>query len=498
MLRRWAPLAAAISVVAVVVSISLFVSGRSPGEPPPLRLAGGSTDAAMSADAPALGKRAASGSPFRLVGPLPSGPDEARAQSLPAGAADEDDVRRLAVVLGITAEPLGRIERAWQVGALRVEDAAGRPWSLSASCGPDAAVSSDGGTVTCSAGSGSSGSAGSTEPAQPAPAPAVSPCPDNARCAQPGWVPPAVLPPMPSLAPVDVDAARDAARTVLARLGLKDADISVDGGAERDAFVRADPRVDGLPTSGYSTYLQLDAEDRVVSGSGYLAWPEAGESYQLISAREAFDALPEPPRPMMACQVETDCPEPAPAEVTGAELGLQLTALADERAALLPAWLFTVKDWPIPLAQAAIEPRFLAPPKADPPRSDQPTRVDPVPIDPGPTGERSLFGFDSVFPADDPKSVVVQYGDSGSCPHTNVTHAVKESADSVVVLLEGDAQPTDQICTSDYRQMLVTVVLQEPLGKRTVIDGSRGEPVALDRTCSRPMGAPAAQKDCKR
>ncbi|MCW2573469.1 MAG: hypothetical protein JWO88_3527 [Frankiales bacterium] len=499
MLRRWAPLAAAVSVVAIVVAVSLAFHRSSSGSPPPLRLAAASgTDSAMSAAAPAQGKLAAGGSSFVLAGPLPTGPSEARAQTLPRGAANADEVRRLADALGVTATPR-RVDAAWQAGALRVEDAAGHPWSLSG-CAPDVPVGSGGmadciagygGTGNASVGSGSAPAATSVGPA--APEPGLSPCPPNARCAKPDWVAPA--PPMPSpLPPVDVLAARHAADVVLHDLGLADADVSVEPAGDR-AFVRADPRVAGLPTSGYATQLEIDAEGKVVGGSGYLGRSSTGPSYPLVSAKAAFDALPEQPRLMMACPSTADCPPPAPAKVTGAELGLQLTALADDEAALLPAWLFTVTDWPAPLAQPAIEPRFLTLPSAEPGpvASDQPAPGEPAPA---PSTARSAFSFDTVFPTDDPKTVIVQYGDSGSCPHTHVTHLAKESADSVFVNLEGDTQPADQACTADYRQMLAPVGLQSPLGNRTVIDASTGKPVTIDRSCARPMGEPVPPKSC--
>jgi hypothetical protein len=506
--------AAALSVIAVVVVVSLVFGRSGSGGPPALRLAsGGGSDTAAAADAPlAAGKRGASGSSFQLVGTLPSGPDESRAQLLPRGAAKEVDVRRLAAAAGIDDAPR-RVDGAWQAGTLRVEDAAGNPWSMYAGCGPDQPVSSDGGAVSvCSSGTvdvgaGSSGSSGSgtgpdsgTAPTSttvaPAPAapPVMSPCPDNARCAKPGW---AAAPPSPGPT-ADVEAARRTAKAVLDKLGLSEADMSVQGAGEQ-VFVQADPRVDGLRTSGYTTQLQIDAAMTLVGGNGYLGHPTAAASYPLISAAKAFDNLPEQPRPLYACMVETDCPQPVPAKVTGAELGLQLTALADDEAGLLPAWLFTVEGWPMPLAQPAIEPRFLELPTPEP---VDPGVVDPGPADPVPpvappaAGARSTFSFDAVFPTDEPHVVIVQYGDSGSCPHTNVTPVVKEDADSVVVTLEADTQP-EQACTADYRQQLVTLKLTAPLGDRKVIDGSRGEPVAVDRTCARPMGSPAAPKSCK-
>jgi hypothetical protein len=203
---------------------------------------------------------------------------------------------------------------------------------------------------------------------------------------------------------------------------------------------------------------------------------------------------------MYLCPANADCPQPAPVKVTGAELGLQLTALADEEAALLPAWLFSVEGWPQPLPQLAIEPRFLQLPD-EKPLPPAPSMVAVPPAEPPqqtePTGPRSPFGFDTAYPADEPNVLIVQYGDSSSCPHTNVEPLVKESADSIVVTLEGDTMSGKQVCTDDYRQQLVTLKLQAPLGDRKVIDGSRGQPVAVDRACTRPMGQPSPPKSCK-
>src|SRR5689334_6005994 len=115
MVRRWAPLAAALSVVAIAVAVSLVAGRSSGGAPPVLRLASGAgADSAVAADAPlAAGSKSGGGGSFELVGPLPSGPDEARSHPLPRGAADADDVRRLAAALGVVDVPK-RVEGGWQ------------------------------------------------------------------------------------------------------------------------------------------------------------------------------------------------------------------------------------------------------------------------------------------------------------------------------------------------------------------------------------------------
>src|SRR5690348_4716895 len=66
-LVRWAPLLAALAVVAVVVGVVAAVRGKgSSGDPPALRLAGGGERAVAAAPMSAAG-------PVVLVGALPNG-----------------------------------------------------------------------------------------------------------------------------------------------------------------------------------------------------------------------------------------------------------------------------------------------------------------------------------------------------------------------------------------------------------------------------------------
>lgn len=366
MSRRWAPALAALSVVVVAVGVALVV-GRSGGtsRPPVLRLAAGAGVVPATA-ATADAKVRASGD-YVLTGTLPTGPDSAPASMLSRRAAPLADVRRLLRALGIADEPR-RIESGWQAGTLRVDDSAGNPWSIYAGCGPDAVVSSDGATVGCGiastgvvtapgAVSGSGGGSSSSGVSTPAPIDLPSPGPT-----------------------ADVTAARVVAARVLSALGLADADIDVQPGGER-VYVTADPHVGGMRTVGWSTTLEIDANGAVVGGSGHLGVPERSPSYPIVGARTAFDALPVPPRPMMLCP-QPGCPSPTPMKVTGAELGLQFTPLAQDEAALLPAWLFTVDGWSAPLAQIAVEPAYLShatPPVASDEPAPNPGAVEPAP-----------------------------------------------------------------------------------------------------------------------
>jgi hypothetical protein len=126
-----------------------------------------------------------------------------------------------------------------------------------------------------------------------------------------------------------------------------------------------------------------------------------------------------------------------------------------------------------------VEAKYLASPDQPTaePTTGTPTQVDPAP--PAATGPRSRLSFDSAYRAKTVDAVVVQYGDSGSCPHKNVTHAVKEDATSVYVFLEADSMDPKTVCTEDYRAMKVDVALQAPLGKRKVIDGTSGREIAV-------------------
>ena len=94
-------------------------------------------------------------------------------------------------------------------------------------------------------------------------------------------------------------------------------------------------------------------------------------------------------------------------------------------------------------------------------------------------GGREAFAFDAAYVDADPKVLVVQYGDSGSCPSEAVRHDVVEQPGRVVVTLTRTPMPTDRACTADYQIKLVRIALTAPLGSREVVDGSRSVPVPI-------------------
>ena len=100
---------------------------------------------------------------------------------------------------------------------------------------------------------------------------------------------------------------------------------------------------------------------------------------------------------------------------------------------------------------------------------------------------REAFAFDAAYADADPKVLVIQYGDSGSCPSEAVRHDVVERPDQVGVTLTRTPMPTDRACTADYQIKLVRIALTAPLGSREVVDGSRSVPVPLT-TNSPPFG----------
>lgn len=141
-------------------------------------------------------------------------------------------------------------------------------------------------------------------------------------------------------------------------------------------FVSADPVVDGLGTSGFSTTISVGPGDRITEASGWLGPAVTGASYPLIGARQAFNRLrsfAHPPPgdrpPETVCTPHPDllCPSPdyggcpsdvLPVQVTGAVYGLALSYSRGERL-LVPSWLFSVAGSSLRIPEIAMEPRYL-------------------------------------------------------------------------------------------------------------------------------------------
>ena len=464
-----APVVTALAVGAVAVTATVVAGGGHRAHTPrTLRLAGSAASgasAAGSAAGPAAARPASSGGAYRLTGDLPAGkPADAAAWTLPSGAGPASPVARLAEALH-AGTPV-RDGDGWRAGALTVTGEAGRPWYFS-SCVPGTPVAADpaitsGVGCVMSSGQGQAGTATVSPGAvETSPSPGAQPAPPPAQRTPTG------------------DEVRAAAAPLLDAVGLAGAAVRVTVFAGGGSAV-VDPALGSLQTSAWTTRIDVDEHGKVTGGNGWLAAPEKSDTYPLVTAREAFDGLPMPPR-IMSCEVTPGggCKEAAPAEVTGAHLGLTVAQLAGGGQVLVPAWLFDVMGSPDPVAGVAVEATYLAPPEQPTgPAVGKPTQAEPATAPPA-AGSRGPLSFDSASRATTADAVVVQYGESGSCPRLHVTHAVKEDASRVVVLLEADTLDPKRMCTDDYRARNVTVALQAPLGTRTVVDGTSGREVAV-------------------
>ncbi len=494
-----APLATVVAVAVVAVTASVVAGGDDGTRSPKvLRLA---EETATRDSAPTSAGGSGGGAGYRLTGDLPQGkPDDAPAWSLPEGPAATAPVARLAAAL--KAGTPKRDGTVWTAGNLRVNGEAGQSWYFY-SCGPDAprdtpitpdtpvssdgtvgCAVSDGGTVSSGSGSSGSGSSGSgSTPATGAPAPGTTAVPPAPA--------PAPAPPTPSK-----DTVRAAAAPVFEAVGLDVADARVTvypGGGS----VSVDPRVDSLDTAAFTTRVEVSGNGDMRGASGWLAAPGKADTYPLISARAAFDALPSGVR-ILSCEVtpEGGCKEPVAAEITGAHLGLTVAQLADGGQVLLPAWLFDLKGSEQPVAGVAVEPRFLASgtdpgagtdpgtkpgtePGTDP--VGPPAQIDPATgaPDPGsiePAPAQEPIAIQGARPSTSDNAVTVFY-DNGGCGRAGVRADVKEDATTVYVLLQANVPPQGQLCTANYVEKPFDVALQDPLGDRKVIDASTGKPV---------------------
>jgi hypothetical protein len=459
-------LGSVVAVVALAAGVTYVSSSSGSSEPRPLRLASGGTAAQRDA---ALSAGSSSSSGYRLTGTLPAGqPDDAPAYTLSGGPADADVVAALAKALD-AGTPV-RDGKGWRAGGLFVSGDAGQSWWF-APCAKDMPVSDDV-RVGCAVAT----PGGAPVPA-PAPAPGVTGGGTAAAPPPPSSAP--VRSPAPAPDPMPKDDVRAAVKPVLEAVGLDVSDARVDTWAYGGSAT-VSRTVGGLEAMGLDTSVQVDAEGHVQGASGFLGSADRGDSYPLITAQDAYDQLPPLARAML-CPVGPDgqgCGQPEPTEVTGAHLGLLLSALTDGGQALVPAWLFEIKGWTAPQPVVAVQEKYLpkpAEPTADP---GTPGAVPPAPpVAGGPA--REAFSFDKAARGDQPDQLVVTYGDSSTCVHENVTAQAKEDADTVYVVLEADTRDPDVACTEDYKPVERTLRLQAPLADRKVVDASSGKPVPL-------------------
>lgn len=396
----------------------------------------------------------------RVSGTLPQGPARAEVHRA-VGSVTAAEVTRLAKALGLAGTP--RAEGpSWTVGArkdgsgplLSVDRKAPGTWTF-ARYGSGGTDDCRRGAAVCSSGGTAAGDSGS---------------------------------------PVSESAARAAATPVLRAAGLDDAALDARQVRGSARVVNADPVVDGLPTYGWSTGVQVGPDGDVVGGSGHLKALEKGDSYPVISAGEALKQLngsssragrgpgpggcaePVPlegdlTSPKVRCGSRPGAPESPPTTVTidKAVFGLSMRYVAGEPA-LVPSWLFSVRPAAggdgTTSARVAVDPAYLA--------KDAPATP---PGDSGGTG--GTGGTDDAsgtsrqvlsYGADGRKLSVTFWG--GVCGTYAASAA--EDGESVRVTVTESKQEGKKVCVTMAKELTRTVTLDAPLGDRTVIDAASG------------------------
>lgn len=275
------------------------------------------------------------------------------------------------------------------------------------------------------------------------------------------------------------------AAPVLAALGLKGArtDAGEVSGVLRT--VTADPRVAGLPTHGWRSAVQVASDGLLVTGYGMMAPLTRGDTYPVVSAREALKLLERPgtggdlgigdcptvvPKPSRAPGDDPTLPQVLPCvptahrpmEVRKAEFGLSAQFVAG-RQTLVPSWLFEVAQEGVTrtsvLAQPAVDPAYVRGGTASPAPSGTAapaagTKVESYRAEGTELTLRFWGGVCSDY--------TVSADDSGAVVKVKVTAVEKEPGKACIMIAERFSR---------------TVRLDTPLGDRKVVDLSDGSTV---------------------
>ncbi|MDQ0962418.1 hypothetical protein QFZ66_006296 [Streptomyces sp. B4I13] len=433
-------------------------SGSPSGDGSPTALAlddhtAGTGASQGSANGIAPGEPNPYGVTYHAAGTLPDGPGSAPVYWA-KGEVAADEAARLAKALGVDGTPVAD-GQAWRIGAgdssgpaLRVNRQAPGMWTFTRYAP---------GTDNCTALS-------DTCAQSPAPAPATD-------------------------EPVSEAAAKKAAAPILKALGQDDAkvDASLTMGAQR--MVNADPVVGGLPTYSWTTGISVNAQGEVVAGNGQLEAPAKGDTYPLVSAQEALDALNAAPgtghrmgiggcaspvplkdRLESPCGTSPSTPKQRTATVEDAVLGLA-PHTSGGRQVLVPSWLFAVKAAGgadgYTVAQPAVEPAYLK----------SATTPTPTPRPTGSSGTRDVRvdGYSA-----EGRELTVGFT-GGVCADYKAT--ATETKDEVKVTVTQTPWP-DKVCIMIAKEYHQVVRLDEPLGARKVV-GSDGAGVPLEKPGAR-------------
>ncbi len=540
------------------LALGLVLAGcGASGAPPALHIGAGGADRSSAAmGAPEMASDAMGGAGLRpntsytaytLDGTLPTDPSAASTYVFTGNEASDQDVSALATALGVTGTPV-RHAHGWEVatsvGLIHVRDGGGHEWSFSrgsSSCpsysididsdgsgaSSSCAIAVDGGVTpdgrdtgnvpvaetvgpiatapTAVAGSTGSGSAGSTGLDTPVePPPTAVPAPGEPTPVDPSTIDPTTVP-APEPGPSDSESLALASPVFTAiGLGSEKPRVLPENGPIRTVVV--DPHVDGLPTSGVRTVIDIDHQG-IMDGYGRLEVATLGAEYPIMTATAAFERLQAQPgvamgRPEIGC-VDTvgapsPCDTPAPSVITGAELGLMFFYEADGPI-LVPAWLFAVRGNDEVMPMVAVADQYIADPTTAPNGTDLPFpvspgssggfdpgftggSVDPVPPVTAPGGPGTGSGGSSIaitkasLGKDGSTLIVTGFG--GVC----ATYAgyAKESDTEIWVVVEGTpTSAAGQGCVEIAKEITVSVTLAAPWNKRIVHDGTTGQQIPI-------------------
>ncbi|MEU1331933.1 hypothetical protein [Streptomyces sp. NPDC005865] len=431
------------------------------GTPPPLALDGypgdDRQDGGTSGIAP--GEPDPHGATYRATGDLPDGPDSAAVYHA-RGQVTRGEVTELADALGVSGTPTSR-DGAWRVGpsndgsgpSLQVDKQAPGTWTYTAHA--------TGGTDNC---------------------------PKGKLCSATSTAPDGELGDA-----VSEKAAKAAAAPVLKALGQDDAKLDAGQLMGAVRVVNADPKVDGLPTYGWSTGIQVGAGGEVVGGSGQLKAPVKGATYPVISAAETLDLLNKSggghgrvgvggcakPVPhaddstkseggsgpeQQPCAPPSAPQKPQPVAVSGATFGLATHFVAGKRT-LVPSWLFDVRPQgakeTFTVTHPAVAPEYLTSPRT--PGTATPSEK------PGGGDEQRTARVESY--SADGRSLTVHFW-GGVCG--TYAASAQEDGEQVRVKVTETPAPEGKMCVKVAKKLSETVRLDKPLDDRRVVDTTGG------------------------
>jgi hypothetical protein len=251
---------------------------------------------------------------FVLTGTLPDSPTHAPIYVWQEAKAGQADVTRLAAALGLTGTPV-RHAYGWELstsaGDLRVRDGGGEEWSYDRA---DA--------IAC---------------------PSYQIDVDNPDGAETGVA--CAFSSADTQAPPqgpDETTTKTAAASLLSALGIS-GDEQFDVGMPASTLTIA-PQVDGMPTTGIETNVDVDARG-IRAASGRLDAPKASTVYPLQTAKAAFDSLANRPEPMIAQYCG-----PVPGPIVNGPIAPVKSGVAVPNAVTVPTATAAVPTNPVTLA----------------------------------------------------------------------------------------------------------------------------------------------------